>query len=73
MRLIQAETIQIHDFPDADNAPPFAILSHTWEGDECSLQDMKDPSVNSRIGYAKIKNCCDQALKDGLKWAWVDT
>jgi hypothetical protein len=73
MRLINANTIQIHEFIDVDNAPPFAILSHTWSNQECSLQDMKDPNVKSRTGYKKIRYCCDQALKDGLEWAWVDT
>jgi len=73
MRLIKADTIQTHEFPDVDNAPAYAILSHTWGDQECTLQDMKDPTVKSRTGYIKIKACCEQALKDGLQWAWVDT
>lgn len=73
MRLIKTDTFQISGFPDVERAPPFAVLSHTWGDQECSLQDMDDPGVKSRAGYRKIKYCCEQALKDGLKWAWVDT
>ena len=73
MRLIKADTLQIHQFADVDNAPAFAILSHTWGDQECTLRDMEDASIEARAGYMKIKYCCDQALKDGLEWAWVDT
>lgn len=73
MRLIKADLIQIYEFPDVDNAPAFAILSHTWSDQECSLRDMDDPGSKFRTGYMKIRYCCEQALKDGLEWAWVDT
>ncbi|PMD31841.1 HET-domain-containing protein, partial [Hyaloscypha variabilis F] len=53
--------------------PAFAILSHTWGDQECSLQNIDDPEGKSRTGYMKINNCCEQALKDGLEWAWIDT
>ena len=73
MRLINAESLRIHEFVGEDDVPPFAILSHTWGEEECTLQDMKEASVQTRIGYKKIELCCQQALKDGLKWAWIDT
>jgi hypothetical protein len=73
MRLIKADTFQIHEFPSAETAPAFAILSHTWGDHECTLRDMDHPSVQSKTGFLKIKYCCEQALKDGLHWAWVDT
>lgn len=75
MRLINAKTLGIQEFPSEDAYPPYAILSHTWgpPEQECTLQSMTQPDVSSRAGYSKIKLCCDQALKDGLSWAWVDT
>jgi len=73
MRLINAETIEIQEYASDDHVPPFAILSHTWGDQECTLQDMKDSEVKSRTGYTKIKRCCEQALQDGLHWVWVDT
>lgn len=52
------------------------ILSHTWEDEECTLQQMQassEASVLGRKGYKKIQSCCKQALKDGFEWAWIDT
>lgn len=73
MRLINATTFKIHEFLSDDSIPPFAILSHTWGNDEVTLQQMDDPNVSMREGYAKIKLCCAQAVQDKLQWAWVDT
>ncbi|KAF2790509.1 HET-domain-containing protein [Melanomma pulvis-pyrius CBS 109.77] len=73
MRLINATTYKVLEFLSDDRIPPFAILSHTWGEEECSLQQMEDPDVSTRKGYAKIQLCCEQALKDGFQWAWVDT
>lgn len=73
MRLLKADTIELHEFPDVESAPAFAILSHTWGSDECSLRDVECHQAESKTGYVKIKYCCDQALQHGLSWAWVDT
>jgi hypothetical protein len=76
MRLINATTFDIHEFLNEAQIPPFAILSHTWEDDECTLQQMQDPMaslVSRQKGYKKIELCCKQALEDGLEWAWIDT
>jgi len=73
MRLINANTFELHAFPSDESSPPFAILSHTWGDQECTLRDMEDPQVQSRAGFVKIRYCCEQALEDGLEWAWVDT
>lgn len=57
--------------------PPYAILSHTWENDEVSFQEMSQPTLDpmtaQKQGYIKIKNCCATALKDGFEYAWADT
>jgi hypothetical protein len=76
MRLINATTLELHEFVSNGSVPPYAILSHTWGDDECSLKDMEDPKaikVMQRQGYKKIELCCKQALIDGLEWVWVDT
>jgi hypothetical protein len=76
MRLIHATTLEIYEFLNEAQIPPFAILSHTWGEEECTLQQMQDPIaslVSRRKGYKKIQLCCEQALKDGLGWAWIDT
>lgn len=72
MRLLDTKTLAIHEVP-GDCTEPYAILSHTWGEEECTIQDMSLRDVSKRKGYGKIKMCCDQAAADGLKWAWVDT
>ncbi len=73
MRLIKVDVLEIHEFANAESAPPYAILSHTWGAQECSLQMMGILEIRSQEGYQKIRSCCEQAQKDGLQWAWVDT
>ncbi|KAM7186226.1 HET domain containing protein [Rhypophila sp. PSN 637] len=67
---------QLQEFIGEDNLnlPPFAILSHTWEDDEVSLQDLSDPSkcINQR-GFLKIKSTCNLAAQNGFKYTWIDT
>lgn len=77
MRLLNAKTLAIREFIGEEESPKFprfAILSHTWGEEECTLQHMQHPAeVARRKGYQKIQYCCEQALQDGLEWAWVDT
>ncbi|GAW13471.1 hypothetical protein ANO14919_028570 [Xylariales sp. No.14919] len=72
MRLVNALTYQIHEFLD-HSVEDYAILSHTWDEEECTLRDMSGPDVELQKGYTKIKFCCEQAIADGLNWVWVDT
>lgn len=72
MRLLNSSTLALEEFFD-DHTPKYAILSHRWLDDEVSLQDMLNGKASKKAGYAKLKLCCDQAVKDGLQYAWVDT
>ncbi|KAI1461616.1 heterokaryon incompatibility protein-domain-containing protein [Annulohypoxylon moriforme] len=72
MRLLNARTFEVREFSD-DESQTYAILSHTWGDEECSFQQMSAPDVSTRKGYTKIKYCCQQAIKEGLEWVWVDT
>ena len=75
MRLINARTLRLETFVDGRSAPPYAILSHTWCKDEVLFHDMTslNASVRKKKGWQKIEYTCAQALKDGLRYAWVDT
>jgi hypothetical protein len=55
------------------NALPYAILSHTWTGQEVTYQDLISGAGKSKSGYEKIKFCGEQASRDGLKHFWIDT
>ncbi|KAH8883051.1 HET-domain-containing protein, partial [Thozetella sp. PMI_491] len=72
MRLLSARTGVLTEF--IGRCPPYAILSHRWGAEEIALQDLT--GINQclqRGGYRKIKECCSQAIQDGLEWVWVDT
>ena len=72
MRLLHTTNITLEEF-EGTNIPDYAILSHRWETEEVSLQDMECGKAMNKRGYAKIKGCCLQAAKDGLKYVWIDT
>src|SRR6266480_3547333 len=75
MRLINVKTFKLEEFFH-ETIPPYAILSHTWgnEKDEISFHDIEKGNIEKGgIGSIKLKGCCEQAEKDGFKYAWVDT
>ena len=67
MRLLNAQTFTFDNFPE-NRLPPYGILSHTWGDSEVSYQAFHDPESTRKDGYAKVKNCCEQALKRGLPY-----
>ncbi|KAK4610699.1 Vegetative incompatibility protein HET-E-1 [Fulvia fulva] len=76
MWLIDVDTLKLQNFvgkPSGDQ-DEYAILSHTWAQDEVTFQDLAHLSAAKRkAGFWKIQKCCEQAKRDGFKWAWVDT
>jgi len=74
MRLLDTKTLKIHEF-QGSQIPPYAILSHRWEEEEVTYQDLQNglDVCQRKQGFAKIQKCCQQAVTDGLEYAWVDT
>ncbi|KAK5654019.1 hypothetical protein OQA88_7696 [Cercophora sp. LCS_1] len=74
MRLLHTNDVpELTEFI-GDDIPPYAILSHTWEDEEVSLQQLIDPAVCAeRKGYRKISKACALAAKEGYGFCWVDT
>ncbi|EHK97193.1 putative Phthiocerol synthesis polyketide synthase type I PpsC [Glarea lozoyensis 74030] len=73
MWLINTSTLKLEFFGDPENQK-YAILSHTWEHEEVSFQDMIDlDKARSKAGFSKIDRTCELARSSGLKYAWVDT
>lgn len=73
MRLINCRTLTLETFEHSE-APPYAILSHTWGDDEVLFQDFLLPHVReAKHGWRKIELTCRQAAADGLSHAWVDS
>ncbi|KAG7284324.1 hypothetical protein NEMBOFW57_010696 [Staphylotrichum longicolle] len=72
MRLINTRTFEVKEF--IGDPPSYAILSHMWDDDEVTFQDMAAlPAARKKKGFAKIEQCCKQAVRHYLDWAWVDT
>lgn len=74
MRLLSVDSYELGEF-EGSNIPSYAILSHRWEAGEVTYQDMMKGLRNAKKkpGFDKIRQCCAQAKKAGLDWAWVDT
>lgn len=72
MRLIDCTTLEIEEFHEIVT-PQYAILSHTWETEEVSFQDVQSGNFKHKRGWSKIERCCAQALERKIKHAWVDT
>lgn len=60
---------------DDRNAPPYAILSHTWrrDHDEVTFQDVQNSTGKDKKGYEKIHFCGARVKSDKLQYCWIDT
>ncbi|KAI6095499.1 heterokaryon incompatibility protein-domain-containing protein [Pisolithus croceorrhizus] len=64
-----------------DKTVRYAILSHRWEVEVTfkemtgltKMDERKREEVRNRPGYQKIIKSCEQAMKDGYEWLWIDT
>ncbi|KAE8332906.1 heterokaryon incompatibility protein-domain-containing protein [Aspergillus sergii] len=75
MRLIRTKrALELQEFTE-NELPKYAILSHRWEKEEVTFQEMirSDETTKSKAGYKKIERFCSRAHQDGLEYAWVDT
>jgi hypothetical protein len=56
---------------------PYTIVSHRWEDDEISLQDVRmlhiSPSLREQKGYQKVRNACLRTLAGCFRYVWIDT
>ncbi|KAE8423525.1 ankyrin repeat-containing domain protein [Aspergillus pseudocaelatus] len=79
MRLLHTKeshtgNLEILEFTD-DRIPPYAILSHTWEGEEITFQDMPADAFHTKqkSGYDKVQRCCHLARTEGFDYVWIDS
>ncbi|KUI59743.1 Vegetative incompatibility protein HET-E-1 [Cytospora mali] len=76
MRLLHTTSLQVEEFPDSVRRK-YAILSHTWGQNEVSFEEMarhrRATFTTSKIGFKKIKRCCDVARRHGFEHVWIDT
>ncbi|KAF7950927.1 uncharacterized protein EAE97_002479 [Botrytis byssoidea] len=75
MRLLDTkdtENLRVQKFSQR-NIPSHAILSHRWEEEEVTFEDIKIGNFNQKKGFAKLKECRRRAREDKYDWVWVDT
>jgi hypothetical protein len=71
MRLLDTKTLEVKLFLQRQ-LPEYAILSHTWEDEEVTLQDMQSGVASQMKGFSKIQRCCQKAAEDGYAYCWLD-
>ncbi|KAI1364998.1 heterokaryon incompatibility protein-domain-containing protein [Xylaria arbuscula] len=72
MRLLHTTTRTLHTFTDK-KIPKYAILSHTWEENEVTYQDMKLAVAEKMMGYQKVAMACSVSAARGFEYVWLDT
>ncbi|KAK1753201.1 heterokaryon incompatibility protein-domain-containing protein [Echria macrotheca] len=74
MRLLHTSKLTIKEF-HGERIPQYAILSHVWQTEEVTFQDLQSVSeaTKSKAGYAKIQNACSVAKACRFKYIWIDT
>ncbi|KAL8741570.1 MAG: hypothetical protein Q9184_008371, partial [Pyrenodesmia sp. 2 TL-2023] len=72
MWLLDTSTLKLQNFITSD-IPRYAILSHTWDIEEVSFQDIERPESKTLKGYKKIERCCALACSSGYGYVWIDT
>lgn len=73
MRLIDTETLEIHEFVHEDHIPRYAILSHCWGDDEVTFKQFVKKQNREGAGYLKIVESCAFARARDRDWIWIDT
>lgn len=53
MRLLNTTNFEVKLFGD-DEVPEYAILSHTWDEEEITLQGMEGTHPANKKGYEKV-------------------
>jgi hypothetical protein len=76
MRLLECgpdgEFMMTENLPENENLE-YAILSHTWGSKEVTFEDLKKGTGKNKAGFKKIRFSAEQAVRDGLRYFWVDT
>ncbi|EFE32544.1 uncharacterized protein ARB_00730 [Trichophyton benhamiae CBS 112371] len=73
MRLLNTRSLRVEEFFDDSALPDYAILSHRWQDEEVSLQQLRDGQATAMRGYKKLADSCSQARRDGFDYVWIDT
>ena len=71
MRLLEFNTDGVLSLTTsfADKVPKkYAILSHIWEAEEVTFEDLQNRTGIKKASYQKIRFCEEQARRDSLQY-----
>ncbi|EME50300.1 hypothetical protein DOTSEDRAFT_145060, partial [Dothistroma septosporum NZE10] len=75
--LVPPQVTQVKDDDESGTSiyeGEYAILSHTWDDEEVTFDDMQNlEAARMKQGFKKIELTCKQALEDDFQYVWVDT
>ncbi|KAG7284567.1 hypothetical protein NEMBOFW57_010945 [Staphylotrichum longicolle] len=74
--LLNTHTHKLEFFLNPDEIPPYAILSHTWGGDEVTFKDLSAGPLRTykdQAGGRKIIKAAAYAATNGWDYIWIDT
>ena len=69
MWLLEKRSRKLQYFHSEFDVGEYAILSHTWGGDEVTFQEIEHPSAVRKKGYEKIDKTCRLAVDAGIPYA----
>ncbi|KAJ2980033.1 hypothetical protein NUW58_g7052 [Xylaria curta] len=75
MWLIETSTLKLEFFTEVKKGS-YAILSHTWEKEEISFEQFRNPTLHNLHRHPalhKISKTCHLASEKGVSYVWVDT
>lgn len=72
MRLLRTRDFTLTEITGGET-PPYAVLSHRWQQEEVTYQDVEAKLYHRKKGFAKIREACRIAEGNGFSWLWVDT
>lgn len=73
MRLLAVQSLNFVEYSDESQIPKYGVLSHRWQEEEVSYQDMITGQAQHKRGYTKLHQFCRQCIVDEIAFAWVDT
>ena len=86
MWLLSTDRAELHFFSSPEQVKDgYATLSHVWDGEEQSFQDLRRIQKKCARNFTKkrrnprnfvcekIRKCCELAESHGYKWVWIDT
>jgi len=76
MRLLNTNTLNLEEFITVDQAPLYAILSHTWGAEEVTFKDLRSgrpEEYHHKQGWSKITESAQYAARRGWHYIWIDT